>query len=126
MLREGEKEEKERAQREGAGRRKEILRSMILMRERREKTALMSEVDRGYVLTNQEYRNQEKDIIIRKKTSDGTNMPIYTASVSQLGGEVLGEEIIHERSQDINDETIHAQNQGILLSINNGLAPGSA
>ena len=59
MLREGEKEEKERAQREGAGRRKEILRSMILMRERREKTALMSEVDRGNVLNNQNGRNIE-------------------------------------------------------------------
>ena len=89
------------------------------MRERREKTALMSEVDRGYVLTNQEYRNEEEDIIVRKKPSDGTNMPIYTASVSQLGGEVLGEEVIYEQSQEHNDNRIiHAQHQGIFAQNN--------
>ena len=45
-----------------------------------------------------------------------TDMPNYMASVSQLGGEVSGEEMICERSQENNDdEIIHAQHQGIFL-----------
>ena len=127
MLREGEKEEKERAQREGTARWKETVRRRILMRkDRREKTALMSEVDGENGLNSQKYRSLEDDIT-SKENSVETDMPNYTASVSQLGGEVLGEEMICERSQENNDdELIHAQHQGISLQNNDGLAPGSA
>jgi hypothetical protein len=46
-------------------------------------------------------------------------MPNYTASVSQLGGEVLGEKIIYERFQENSDiEVIHAQHQVIFIPTN--------
>ena len=120
MLREGEKEEKERAQREGAARRKETVRRRISMRkERREKTALMWEVDGENELNSQKYRSIEDDIT-SKENSVGTDMPNYTASVSQLGGEVLGKEMICERSQEKkDDEIIHAQHQGTIFLPNN-------
>ena len=57
MLREGEKEGKDRAQREEAGRRKEMLRRSLMMRKKR-KTALLSEVDRGNELNNLEVMNK--------------------------------------------------------------------
>ena len=128
MLREGEKEEKERAQREGAVRRKETVKRRILMRkERRNKTALMSEVDEENESNSQEYRSLEDDNTIGKENSVRANMPNYSASVSQLGGEVLGKKVIYERSQETNDdEIIHAQHQGIFIPNNDGLAPGSA
>ena len=98
-----------------------------MRKERREKTALMSEVDGVNELNSQKYRNLEDDIT-SKETSVGTDMPKYTASVSQLGGEVLGEEMICERStENKDDENIHAQHLGTLFLPNNdGLAPGSA
>ena len=86
---------------------------MIMMKEKKKKTALLSKVDRGNRLNNQEYMNKEQDII-SNENSDGSNMPNYDASVSRLGGEVLRDQMIYERSQDINDENIHAQHQGIL------------
>ena len=124
MLREGEKEEKERAQREGTARRKETVRRKILMRkEKREKTALLSDVD-GETGLNSKSLDDDDDITSMENPV-GTDIPYCTASVYQLGGEVLGEEIIYERSQEHNE--IHAQHQGILFVQNNdGLAPGSA
>jgi hypothetical protein len=75
----------------------------------------MSEVDGENELNSQKYRSLEDDIT-SKENSAGTNMPNYnTASVSQLGGEVLGEEMICEQFQENKDDAfIHAQHQGIL------------
>jgi hypothetical protein len=98
-----------------------------MRKDRRKKTALMSKVDEGNELNSKEYRSLEEDNIIREENSVRANMPNYSASVSQLGGEVLGNQVIHERSQENNDdEFIHAQHQGIFIPNNDGLAPGSA
>ena len=98
-----------------------------MKKERREKTALLSEVDGETSLNSKKYRSLDDDDITRKENSVETDMPYYTASVYQLGGEVLGEEIIYERSQENNDdELIHAQHQGISVQNNDGLAPSSA
>ena len=99
-----------------------------MRKERRNKTALMSEVDEENESNSQEYRSLEDDNTIGKENSVRANMPNYSASVSQLGGEVLGEEMICERSQENkDDENIHAQHLGTLFLPNNdGLAPGSA
>ena len=52
-------------------------------------------------------------------------MPIY-AKFSKFGGEVvLHDQVIYGRSQDINDEAIYAQHQGLTRN-NDGLVPGSA
>ena len=107
---EGEKEGKERAQREEAVKRKEMLRRSLMMRKKR-KTALLSEVDRGNDLNNPEGMNKEHSVII-DGTSNTTDMPNY-ASISQFGGEmVLHDQVIYGQSQDINDEEIYAKHQG--------------
>ena len=96
----------------------------------------MSKVDEKDELTNQELMNSEQIII--DWTPDITDMPNY-ASISQFGGDVnimegennggvvgmvLHDNVIYERSQDINDEAIYAQHQGLTRN-NDGLAPGS-
>jgi hypothetical protein len=104
-----------------------VRRRISMRKERSEKTARMLEVDGENEMNSQKYRSLEDDIT-SKENLVGTDMPNFTASVSQLGGEVLGEEMICERSQENKDEEIiHAQHQGILFLPNNdGLAPGSA
>ena len=65
--------------------------------------------------------------ITSKENPVRTDIRYCTASVYQLGGEVLGEEVIYEQSQEHNDNRIiHAQHQGIFAQNNDGLAPGSA
>ena len=81
MLREGEKEGKERVQREEASRRKEMLRRLLM----KKKITLESKVDEKDELTNQELMNSEHIII--EGTPDITDLPNY-ASISQFGGDV--------------------------------------
>ena len=128
MLREGEKDEKERAQRESMTRRKETVRKKILMRkEKRGKTALLSDVGGEPILSLNSKSLDDDDDITSKENPVRTDIRYCTASVYQLGGEVLGEEVIYEQSQEHNDNRIiHAQHQGIFAQNNDGLAPGSA
>ena len=114
MQREGEKEGKERVQREEASRRKEMLRRMLM----KKKTALLSKVAKENKLNNQ--------MLTKDVTLDRTDMPDY-ASISKFGGVgmVLHGNMIYGRSPDFkDDEAIYAQHQR-FTSEHDGPAPGS-